>query len=222
MYWVRDPQSAFYYGGAKSVEFRTKEAQEFQDALSYEDVTPMGRTNSTYNPMLTETPIYRMNEATYARIALAHAEVGCNTEILPTMLKLDVYFPGHHITFESVLQFLRACSRCNFQCDHFLERGLEHPYLDPDSARMYGPTGNYTGKLPTVPETDTNAVHYLHMLSNSAASLTTPKISRDTEVPVYDSQQDSLWFDHFVTPPTFTGLCITNSITSSSLDDSFF
>ena len=77
MYWVRDPQSAFYYG-SKSVDFRTKEAQEFHNALSYEDVTPMVRTNTTYNPMLTETPIYRMNEATYSRIALAHAEVGCS------------------------------------------------------------------------------------------------------------------------------------------------
>lgn len=131
IYWVRDPQSTFYYG-SKSIDFRTTEAREFLNCLTYDDVTPMSRTHSTYNPMLTETPIYRMNEATYSRITLAHAEVGCSTEILPTMLKLDVYFPGHTITFDSVLQFLRSCSRCNFQCDHFVERGYGHPYVDQD------------------------------------------------------------------------------------------
>jgi hypothetical protein len=139
MYWVRDPQSAFYYG-AKSVEYRAKEAREFQNSLTYNDVTPMSRTSSIYNPMLTETPIYKMNEATYSRIALAHAEVGCSTDILPTMLKLDVYFPGHTITFDGILQFLRACSRCNLQCEDFLDRGFQHPYIDPDTAHMYGPT----------------------------------------------------------------------------------
>ncbi len=80
--------------------------------------------------MLTETPIYKMNEATYSRIELAHAEVGYSTDILPTMLKLDVYFPGHNITFDGILQFLRASSRCNLQCEDFLDRGFEHPYVD--------------------------------------------------------------------------------------------
>jgi hypothetical protein len=142
MYWVRDPQSAFYYG-AKSVEYREKEAREFRDQLTYNDVTPMNLTTTMYNPMLTETPIYKMNEAKYSRIGLAHAKVGCSAEILPTMLKLDVYFPGHTITFDNVLQFLRACSRCSLQCDHFLDRGYEHPYLDPETAQLHGPTGTY-------------------------------------------------------------------------------
>jgi hypothetical protein len=45
MYWVRDPQSAFYYG-SKSVEYRTNEVIEFQNSLKYEDITPMNRTSA--------------------------------------------------------------------------------------------------------------------------------------------------------------------------------
>jgi hypothetical protein len=68
MHWVRDPQSVFYYG-SKSIEYRTNEAREFQNQFTYDDVTPMNLMSSMYNPMLTETSIYKMNEATYLRIA---------------------------------------------------------------------------------------------------------------------------------------------------------
>jgi hypothetical protein len=205
MYWVRDPQSAFYYR-ARSVEYRNKEATEFQLNLTYDDVTPMGRTSFTYNPMLTETPIYKMTEATYSRIELAHAEVGCSAEILPTMLKLDVYFPGHNITFETVLQFLRACTRCNLQCEDFLDRGFSHPYIDPETAQRHGPTGNYTGKLATVPESASNAAHYLHMLSNAAAPVKNDDVNEQIEVPMSASQHDALWYDHIPTPSHQTSI----------------
>lgn len=73
--------------------------------------------------MLTETSVYSMNEATYSRIALAHNKGGCFTEILSTVLKLDMYFQGHKITIDQILQFLRACSRCFLQCDYFVTQG---------------------------------------------------------------------------------------------------
>jgi hypothetical protein len=145
--------------------------------------------------MLTETPIYKMNEATYSRIALAHAEVGCSPEILPTVLKLDVFFPGHTISFESVLQYLRTCSNCNLQCDYFVERGYGHPYVDLGIVEKYGQGGYYTGQLPTVPETTSNAAHYLHMLSNTVGNKSTDKES-DIDFSISNSQYAALWYDH--------------------------
>jgi hypothetical protein len=97
-------------------------------------------------------------------------------------------------------------ARCNLQCEHFLDRGFEHPYIDPDIAQMYGPTATYTGKLPIVPEIASNAAHYIHMLSTSSSNVSTTTVSRDIEVPISESQHDSLWYDHLVTQPNFNGL----------------
>lgn len=55
--------------------------------------------------------------------------MGCTTDILPTVLALDSFFPGHTIDLHQILDFILSCNSCKPRCEEQWDYDGVHPYL---------------------------------------------------------------------------------------------